>query len=111
MLGTLDLDSGSTLDFGAGAAALEFADSDSQDWNGSFLTVLNWTPGVDSLRVGTDGVGFENQLPLIRFADFDNAPGQIDANGFISPAPVPEPTTWVLLGVGALAYVILRRRN
>jgi autotransporter-associated beta strand protein len=111
MLGTLDLDSGAAIDFGAGDSDLVFADSDSQDWNGSLLTILNWTEGVDSIRVGTDGTGFDTQLPLFRFADFGNAPGQIDANGFITPAPVPEPSTVALAVVGGLAILVLLRRR
>jgi autotransporter-associated beta strand protein len=111
MLGTLDLDSGSTINLGSGDSDLVFADSDSQDWGGSFLTILNWTEGVDSIRVGTDGTGFDTQLSLFRFADFGNAPGQIDANGFITPAPVPEPSTVALAVAGGLAILILLRRR
>ncbi len=111
MLGTLNLDSGSTIDFGAGDSDLVFADSDLQDWNGSLLTILNWTPGVDSIRIGTDGTGFDTQLALFRFADFDNAPGQIDANGFISPAAVPEPSTLALIALGGVALLFARRRR
>ena len=111
MLGTLDLDSGSTIDFGAGDSDLVFADSDSQDWNGSLLTILGWTEGVDSIRVGTDGIGFDTQASLFRFADFGNAPGQIDANGFISPAPVPEPSTIALAVLGGIAFLFVLRRR
>jgi len=110
-LGTLDLDSNSTLDFGAGDSDLVFSDSDLQDWNGSTLAIMNWTAGVDSLRVGTDGTGFDTQLGLIRFSDYGNAPGQIDPNGFVTPAPVPEPGTWLLLGLGSLAWVCFRHRR
>lgn len=111
MLGTLDLNSGSTMDFGSGDSDLVFADSDSQDWNGSFLTILNWTEGVDSIRIGTDGTGFDTQLALFRFADFGNAPGQIDANGFVTPAAVPEPSTAALAVLGGLAFLYFLRRR
>ncbi len=73
------------IDFGNGASALTFADSDAEDWNGIPLTIRNFTVGVDSLRIGTDGTGFDTQLALFRFADFSNASAVIDSNGFISP--------------------------
>jgi autotransporter-associated beta strand protein len=111
MLGTLDLDLASTIDFGSGASALAFADSDLMDWNGSILTIANWTEGVDTLRVGLDGTGFDTQLGLIRFADFGDAAGQIDANGFITPVPVPEPSTFVFQVLGGLAAICIRRRS
>jgi autotransporter-associated beta strand protein len=110
MLGTLDLDLDSMIDFGAGASALVFADSDALDWGGALLTIVNWTPGVDSIRIGTDGVGFDTQLALFRFADFGNAPGQIDANGFVTPA-VPEPSTLALALLGGLAFWGFFRRR
>jgi len=83
-----------------------------QDWNSSTLTILNWTEGVDSLRIGTDGTGFDTQLSLFRFADYGNAPGQIDANGFVTPVPVPEPSTLAFAILGGVALlVVLRRRG
>ncbi|HMJ91946.1 MAG TPA: autotransporter-associated beta strand repeat-containing protein, partial [Candidatus Acidoferrum sp.] len=107
-LGTLNLDSNSTIDFGAGDSDLAFADSDAEDWTGGLLTIVNWTDGVDSLRIGNDGTGFDTQVEQIRFADYGNAPGQIDANGFVSP--IPEPSTWALIVLGGVAWAFLRRR-
>lgn len=108
-LGALDLNANSTINFASGATALVFADSDSQDWGGFTLTIQNWTPGVDTLRFGTDGAGFDAQLALMRFADFGNAPGQIDGNGFVSP--VPEPSAWVAILGGVSLLSIVRRRS
>lgn len=106
-MATLDLDSATVIDFGAGASTLTFGDSDAIDWNGAELSILNWTPGTDAFRVGTDGAGFDTQLSLIRFADFGNAGAQIDANGFITP--VPEPGSLAAL-VALTGFAVRRRR-
>ena len=82
------------VDFGDGASALAFANSSGQAWNGTPLRIVNYTPGVDSLRFGTSSGGLTpTQLGLIQFADFANAAGQIDANGFVTP--VLPSGTWV----------------
>jgi autotransporter-associated beta strand protein len=74
------------IDFGNGTSALALADSSSEDWNNLPLLIVNYTPGVDSLRFGTSSTGVTStQLGLIRFADFGNATGQIDSNGFVTP--------------------------
>jgi len=79
------------IDFGNGASALSFANSSGQKWaadNGLPipLYLLNYTPGVDSLRFGTTGSGLtKTQLGLLRFADFGDLPGKIDANGYVTP--------------------------
>lgn len=108
--GTLDLNANSVLDFGSGSSDLVFADSDSQDWDSFTLTIRNWTPGQDTFRVGTDGVGFDAQLALLRFEDFGNAPGMIDPNGYIVPVPEPAPTVLGLSGALALLLGARRRR-
>ena len=75
------------IDFGSGTSALAFADSSGEDWNGLPVLIVNYTPGTDSLRFGNGGSSLSpTQLDLIRFADFANAPGQIDANGYVTPA-------------------------
>jgi autotransporter-associated beta strand protein len=84
------------IDFGNGASALSFADSSAEDWTGMPLLIVNYTPGVDSLRFGTsNGALTSTQLGLIRFADFANTPGQIDAQGFVTP--VLPSGAWVQL--------------
>ena len=86
-----------TIDFGNGASALVFADSHDQDWQGLNLTIANYTLGVDSLRFGTSSTGLTaTQLGLLQFTDFGNAPGQINASGFVTPvlsAPVIQSIT------------------
>ena len=76
-----------TIDFGHGSSALRFANSSDQDWEGLTLTIVNFTPGVDSLRFGTDSTGLnEYQLASIVFQDFGNLPAYIDENGYVEPA-------------------------
>lgn len=75
-----------TIDFGNGASALAFADSHTQDWNSIPLRIVNYTPGVDSLRFGTNGSGLSNtQLDLIQFSELSSVPGKIDSKGFVTP--------------------------
>jgi autotransporter-associated beta strand protein len=89
----------SVIDFGEGASALAFSDSSAEAWNGTPLLIVNYTPGMDSLRFGTTSGGLTaTQLALLRFVDFGSAPGQIDANGFVTPVLPPSPwtqLTWV----------------
>ena len=79
------------IDFGNGASALAFADSHSQNWNGITLRIANYTPGVDSLRFGTNSAGLTaTQLGLIRFVDYLDVPGRIDSKGYVTPVPGPS---------------------
>jgi autotransporter-associated beta strand protein len=74
------------IDFGNGASALAFANSSAEDWNGMPLLIVNYTLGVDTLRVGTSSSGLTpTQLALLRFTDLADATAQIDAQGFITP--------------------------
>lgn len=75
------------IDFGDGTSALAFADSSAEDWSGFTLTLSNYTAGVDSLRFGTTASGSTGtQLALMQFAQFANLPGQIDPQGYVTPA-------------------------
>jgi hypothetical protein len=105
---TLQLTAGSTIDFGAGAAALVFANSSALSWGGFALAVQNWTAGSDTLRVGTDSGGLtSSQLSGISFAGYA-AGAQIDSQGFVTP--IPEPASAALLA-GGVAWAWLRRRR
>ena len=102
-LGTLDLEGSAAIDFGAGASALSFANSSAVAWGtGLTLSLVNWTSGSDTLRVGIDGTGLTaSQLSELIFSDLPGSPGaQIDANGFITPLVVPEPSAMVLVFLG-----------
>jgi autotransporter-associated beta strand protein len=103
-LGTLDMDGTATIDFGAGTSAMSFANSSLVNWGSFTLNLLDWTSGSDTLRVGTDATGLTaSQLNQIVFSDLPGSPtAQIDANGFVTPIQVPEPTG---LAFGFLALV------
>ena len=105
--GIIDLDAPSTIDFGASSSNLVFSDSDAQNWGGFQLDITNWTAGSDTLRIGTEGTGFDTQLASIRFVDQGNIGAQVDSNGFITP--IPEPGSIATLGLLVLAA--RRRRN
>ena len=84
------------IDFGNGASALSFADSSAEDWNGMPLLIVNYTPGLDSLRFGTTSSGISPaQLALLQFADLGNASAQINASGYVSPVLPSAP--WIQL--------------
>ncbi|MGD0259190.1 MAG: hypothetical protein ABSD29_05120 [Verrucomicrobiota bacterium] len=105
-----------TIDFGSGASVLVFADSHLQNWNGIPLTIVNYTPEVASLRFGTNSAGLTStQLSLVQFQFIDsqippekvNVPGNIDANGFVTPvfptlSVVPSGTNNVTLTWNAI---------
>lgn len=109
-LGTLDLDGSVTLDLGSGASAVSFANSSALDWSTFILNISNWTLGIDTLRFGTDATGLTaGQLALMNFSDLGNLPGQIDANGYVTPASIPEPGTAALFLCGFAGLFIWRR--
>ena len=114
-VGTLTLSGNATIDFGltAGTAqALAFSNSSAISWSTFTLTINGYESGSDALRFGTSSAGLSvGQLASINFTGFD--PGAvIDVNGYVTP--VPEPSTYALLGMGAVAcwgYVLRRRRR
>lgn len=107
--GKLSLAGNSTINFGiSNTANLVFDASQMENWGAFTLTILNFTPGQDTLRFGTSSDALTiAQLANIRFDGI--TPAQIDANGFLSP--VPEPSSALLMGIGALALGGLRRRR
>lgn len=107
--GKLSLAGNSTISFGiSNTADLVFDASQAENWGAFTLTILDFTPGQDTLRFGTSSAGLTPaQLASIRFDGI--TPAQIDENGFLSP--VPEPSSALLMGVGALALSGLRRRR
>jgi autotransporter-associated beta strand protein len=113
VFGTLDLSGSATLDLSAGSSAVSFANSSAFNWASFSLTVSNWTSGSDTLRFGTDASGLTPaQLNQVIFADVEGSPtAQIDANGFLTPTVVPEPSSAVCFGFGMALLLLFRRRN
>jgi hypothetical protein len=116
LLGTLDMDGTATIDFGAGASAMSFANSSLVNWGSFTLNLLDWTVGSDTLKVGTDATGLSAaQLSQIVFSDLPGSPtAQIDASGFVAPIAVPEPSTLALAllgGFGLATRRIARRKT
>jgi hypothetical protein len=104
-LGTLKLNASSTIDFGATAASLVFADSSAQAWSGT-LTISNYTVGANSLQFGASAAGLtSSQLAQISFTGY-GAGATINGSGQL--APIPEPATYAaltgLLVLGAAAW-------
>ncbi|MDB6124099.1 MAG: hypothetical protein JWQ71_3092 [Pedosphaera sp.] len=111
-LGTLDLAGNATIDLGNGVSNLKFSNSSLFDWTTFTLTFLNYTAGSDTIQFGTDNTGLtQDQLNQIIFGDLGNATAQIDANGFLTPSAVPEPSTIALGVLGGLGVLVGARRK
>lgn len=105
------LSGGGTIDFGTGAGThLTFGDSSGYAWSGS-LSLVNFTPGVDSIRFGNSGSGLSiAQLQSINFGAGFQA--SIDANGFVTGTAIPEPSqVAALMAVAALGLAFYRRKR
>jgi autotransporter-associated beta strand protein len=112
-LGTLTLSASSVIDLGAGASALVFADSSGVTWGSSIgLSFVNFTAGVDTVRIGTTSGGLTGtQLAQIIINGTNYA--TIDGNGFLAiGAAIPEPSTFAALaGASVLLLAGIRRRS
>jgi hypothetical protein len=106
---TLSLTANSMIDYGAGPAELEFANSSSLSWSG-VLDLANWNPDVDILRVGDDATG----LTPAQLADIEANGGglgtaQISPQGFVYVIPEPSAALLGLLGGMGLLWSVRRR--
>jgi autotransporter-associated beta strand protein len=94
-----------TIDFQNGHGSLVFAgNSSTNSWTSSAsvvfgdsnpglltLVITNYQLGTTQLRFGSTSSGLTaGQLAQIKFADYTNAPGQIDNSGYVTPV-VPQP--------------------
>jgi hypothetical protein len=96
------------LDLENGSGTLSFADSSGEDWTGYTLTVRNYAQGVSKLRFGTSNTGLTaTQLSQMKFADFGDLPGAIDADGYVTPAPAtpPQPTITAITHSGGSVQI------
>jgi autotransporter-associated beta strand protein len=98
-----------TIDFQNGQGSLVFAgDSSTNLWQSSAsvvfgdsnpgpltLVITNYQLGTTQLRFGTSSNGLTaTQLAQINFADYTNAPGQINGSGYVTPV-VPQPVSTI----------------
>jgi len=111
-LGLLTITANSVFNFGGSGGTLTFANSSAQAWSGT-LTITNYNSALNSLSFGNSGAGLTaTQLSQIRFADYGNVAGQINALGLVSPSAIPEPATWAgIAGAVALGAAVMRRRR
>ena len=94
-----------TIDFQNGQGTLTFAgNSSTNSWSSSpsvvfgdsnpgplALVITHYQLGTTQLRFGNSSSGLTaGQLAQIKFADYTNAPGQIDSLGYVTPV-VPQP--------------------
>jgi autotransporter-associated beta strand protein len=107
-LGALLLNGNATIDFGVSdVVSLIFSDSDLELWSMDTLTILNFTVGADTLRVGTDASGLTaTQLAQI---NFNGTPATITSTGFLVPVPEPGVSAALLSSLGVFGFY--RRRN
>lgn len=111
-LGLLTITANSVFNFGGSGGTLTFANSSAQTWSGT-LTITNYNTALNSLSFGNSGAGLTStQLSQIRFADYGNAAGQINALGLVTPSAIPEPAAWAgIAGAVALGAAVVRRRR
>ncbi|MEY2538522.1 MAG: hypothetical protein QOG67_2262 [Verrucomicrobiota bacterium] len=119
-IGALTLSSSSTIDLGAGASVLAFANSSAQTWTNT-LSIYNWSGtlltggGDDQLYFGTDSTGVTaDQLNQIAFYS-DSGMTFLGAGAYATGmdgeiVPVAEAGTW-LAGVLAFAAIGFSQRG
>jgi len=117
---TLGLSASSTIDYSAGAAELDFANSSGVAWTAALTLNLttagavNWNNSSDYLEIGTGPTGLTaGQLGEIEFNGADKGDAAISAQGYVYDAgQVPEPSTIALSLLGGLSlFWGIRRRT
>ncbi len=109
-LGALTLSASAGIDLGSGASALVFSDSSGATWGSSItLSFVNFTAGVDTIRIGTTAAGLT--LAQLSEITINGTAATIDSGGFLASA-IPEPSTYAaIFGALALVAVVIARRR
>jgi hypothetical protein len=102
----------SSIDYVVGPGEIDFANSAAVAWaSPAVLNLANWSPATTFLRFGTDNTGLTPaQLAEIEFNGSGLGTAQLNSQGFVVQA-VPEPSSFLLLGVGAAGLGWYRRRR
>ena len=109
--GTLSLTANSTIDFEAGAATLDFADSSGASWgSGDVLNLANWAAGSDQLYFAGTGLT-QTQLDEIEFDGNAGTLGSAQLDDGYIVEETPEPSTIALGSLGGLGVFVMRRKK
>lgn len=108
-IGALQLNGDATIDFGiSDVVSLVFSDSDLELWGAGTLTIVNYTTGADSFRIGTDASALT--LAQLSQINFNGTPATITNLGFLVPIPEPGVSAALLSSLSILGFQ-RRRRN
>ena len=113
-VGTLKLSGASVVDFGTGAARMNFANSSAETWTGG-LSVWNWSGnvgggGTDQLFFGTGLGGLTpGQATSVQFFSGAGTGGLGAGNLLASGELVPVPEPAALLSVPVLLFAFSSR--
>jgi T5SS/PEP-CTERM-associated repeat protein/autotransporter-associated beta strand protein len=110
---TLNLNGTLTLDITFGVGSLRDLSGDPVDWSlfvdGTYTLIEGTLPTFNPSTIANFGFANAEAIGGGRFAYFAN--GSEIGNTQLNLVLVPEPSTSLLLGLGALAALALRRRN
>lgn len=102
--------------FASGVAVVRTSNQGVQYWmynGGNFSGNFGGDFGWNTVNTGVGNSELYQSDPGVHLRDYSTALGafSLDANGILSYSAVPEPSTWAMLGSGALTLFALRRRK